>query len=458
MSRLLRRIRSLCPECLRPVDARYVTADSAGHNVHLEKNCPDHGTFRAPVWIAGSGLPSFDDWKNETSLGRPKIHAGRRDKGCPLDCGLCPDHAQATCCALVEVTRRCDMNCPLCYASAGGDAPDRDFPLVEKQLASLLASAGPANVQLSGGEPAVRDDLPRIVRRARGMGFPFVQINSNGLRLARESGYAGLLKEAGLNLVYLQWDSLRDEAYLALRGGAYLADKERAVRNCLDAGLSVLLVATLVRGINDNEVGDLLRAALAFGPRVRGLHFQPAASFGRYEWEGRSAPRVTLPELMAALETQSGGLARIAHLRPPASEHALCSFNALYRRASTGGLEPVAGSPRCCASGSACAELKTCGERTSEAERARDFTARHWTGGAFPLPASGADGLDRFLAAADPDQRFTLSAMAFQDAYTIDLERIRRCHIHVALPDGRLIPFCAYNLTSSAGFAPHRDG
>lgn len=74
------------------------------------------------------------------------------------------------------------------------------------------------------------------------------------------------------------------------------------------------------------------------------------------------------------------------------------------------------------------------------------------------MPASGADGLDRFLAAADPDQRFTLSAMAFQDAYTIDLERIRRCHIHVALPDGRLIPFCAYNLTSSAGFAPHRDG
>ncbi len=456
---VLRRTRSLCPECLRPVDACYASEDEAGEAVFLEKSCPEHGAFRAPVWLSGPGLPSFADWSNARSLGRPKIFSGRRAKGCPFDCGLCPEHSQATCCAMVEVTRRCNMNCPLCYASAGGDAPDPDRDAVERQLAALMAAAGPANVQLSGGEPTLRGDLPEIIRRAHAMGFPFVQVNSNGLRLAREQGYARRLKEAGLNLVYLQWDSLRDEVYHVLRGGPYLEDKERAVRNCVEAGLSVLFVATLVRGVNDNEAGDLLRAALSRGPRVRGLHFQPAASFGRYAWEGRNAPRLTLPELMAGLETQTNGLVRVAHLRPPTSEHALCSFNALYRRNGTGGLEPVAGGGSCCAPTPAFTELKAFGGQASEAERTRDFTARHWAGEPTPLPAAcaaDADGFDRFLAEAGVEQRFTLSAMAFQDAYTLDLDRVRRCHIHIVAPDGRLVPFCACNLTSAGGCAPHR--
>jgi uncharacterized radical SAM superfamily Fe-S cluster-containing enzyme len=451
------RTRSLCPECLRPLDAAYLADGSAGsgrEKFYLEKSCPEHGVFRTLVWTDGPGLPSFGAWKNDGTPERPELPATRTEKGCPFDCGLCPEHARQTCCALLEVTRRCDMNCPLCYASAGGASPDPDAADIEGRLAALYASAGPANVQLSGGEPTLRDDLPHLIRLARGMGFPFVQINSNGLRLARDAGYAALLREAGLSLVYLQWDSVREGGYIALRGAPYLEDKERAVRNCLQAGLPVLFVATLVRGVNDGESGDLLRSALSYGPLVRGLHFQPAASFGRYPWKASRAPRITLSELMRALQEQSRGMIEAAHLRPPSSEHALCSFNALYRRDEDGGLRFIPGGQGCCAP-ACCPEPPRAGGR---AERARDFTALHW-GGFSPLtpPRQAArDDFDAFLAESGVRRRFTLSAMAFQDAFTLDLERTRRCHIHVVTEDKRLIPFCMYNMTSSSGVALYR--
>jgi uncharacterized radical SAM superfamily Fe-S cluster-containing enzyme len=438
--RVLRRARGLCPECLRRIDGRYVE-DGAG-NVHLEKNCPEHGSFRVPVWTAMPGTPRFGDWKNAAPPDRASESAGAREKGCPFDCGLCADHARQTCCALVEVTRRCDMHCPVCYASAGGDAPDPPLSEVEKRLAALFACAGPVNVQLSGGEPSVRDDLPDIIRLVRARGFPFVQLNTNGLRLAREAGYAERLKEAGLDLVYLQLDGVSEDVFLRLRGAPYAADKERATENCIRAGLSLVFVMTAVRGVNDGEFGALLRKALACGPPVRGLHVQPAASFGRYPWKLESAPRLTLPELMHALEEQSGGMVRAGDFRPPGSEHALCSFSALYRRIGDAALERISGARDCCASASS----------ETPARRAAEFTARHW---GAPSPQSPLrelqDGFDAFLASSGLRQRFTLSAMAFQDVCSLDLERVRRCHIHIVTEGGGRVPFCVYNLTSAAG-------
>jgi len=440
---VLRRARSLCPECLSLVDAQYVM-EAETHTVYLEKRCPEHGAFRAPAWVEQDGLPRFGEWRNDTPPSYPRAPSAAREKGCPFDCGLCPNHAQQTCCALIEVTRRCNMNCPLCYASSGGISQDPGLDAVAELLAVLRVHGGQANVQLSGGEPTVRDDVPELVRLACDKGFPFVQLNTNGLRLAREAGYAGLLKQAGLDLVYLQWDSLRDDAYTSLRGAPYLADKERAVRNCIEAGLSVLLVVTLVRGVNDGELGDILRAALAFGPQVRGVHVQPAASFGRYPWNMADAPRLTLPEIMRALETQSKGLVRAQDFRPPGSEHALCSFSALYQRSDAGGLELVSGGQSCCAP-------------HAGARQAREFTARHWgTLAPETVPQSQQGAFDAFLAASSLRRRFTLSAMAFQDAYSIDLERIRHCHIHVVTQDRRLVPFCIYNLTSAAGVPLYR--
>ena len=439
----LRRTRSLCPECLRAVDAHYVSDDA--QVVFLEKNCPAHGTFRTPAWVEKNGTPSFNDWQNSTPPSYPHLPSSAYKKGCPFDCGLCPGHTQQTCCALIEVTRRCDMNCPLCYASSGGTSPDPGIEDVADMLSTLHTYGGRANVQLSGGEPAVRDDLPEIIRLAHDKGFPFVQLNTNGLRLAREAGYARRLKQAGLDLVYLQWDGLRESTFRILRGAPYLADKEQAARNCLEAGLTVVLVATIISGVNDDELGALLRQALSFGLQLRGLHLQPVASFGRHPWPGAEAPRLTLPELMRALEKQSGGLVRAGDFHPPNSEHALCSFSALYQRDETGQLELISENRGCCSP-------------RSEAQRARDFVARHW-GGFSPEPKAPGrtDGLDAFLTASSLRRRFTLSAMAFQDVYSLDIERVRRCHIHVLTRDRRRVPFCLYNLTSASGFPLYRQ-
>ena len=466
---LVRRTRSLCPVCLRVIDARYVRMGTG--DIALEKTCPDHGLFSVPAWAERTdqqgqqGLPDFSTWCEaaRTPPVRPVVPftaaTGRR--GCPFDCGLCPEHGQRTCCALLEVTSRCNLRCPVCYASSepvpaehascantAARPADPDLPTLRDRLRALREQAGQANVQLSGGEPTLRDDLPAIIELVRAEGFPFVQLNTNGLRLGREAGYANTLRDAGLDVVYLQWDGLRETTLHALRGAPCLTDKRQALDACLEAGLSVVLVATVVAGVNADELGDLLRFALDCGPLVRGLHLQPAASFGRFFWNGDTAPRLTLPDLMHALEVQSHGLVRATDLHPPSSEHPLCSFSALYRRTANG-LALMASEPGCC-----CAPAG----QPEAARQARDFVARHWGPLDSPeLQPGPADGFDAFLASSGLRQRFTLSAMAFQDVYSLDLERVRRCHVHVVSPEGRLVPFCLYNLTAANGQPLHRE-
>ena len=461
---MLRRTRSLCPVCLRRLDAVY-ERDAATHTVVLRKVCPEHGVFCVPVWSepeqGGIPVPDFADWSRPKTPSRPKHPATAVRKGCPFDCGLCPEHGQHTCTGLVEVTLRCDMACPVCYAKAGEQTvpPDPAPENIAARMDALRSMSGPCNLQISGGEPTVREDLPSLVALARERGFGLVQLNTNGLRLAREPEYAALLRDAGLDSVYLQWDGAGDASFAALRGQACLDFKRRAVENCARAGLGVVLVATLVRGVNDGEVGDLLRLALRLGPAVRGLHFQPAAFFGRYPWHLMDAPRLTLPEVMAALASQAPEFVSPGHLHPPGCEHELCSFSAVYRRVEREhgpGLEPVSSPAACCPSPA----LRTDPPPSAAegARAARQFVALHWNSAGRESGKSGiADGFDRFLAQAGAEQRFTLSGMAFQDALSLDLARVRGCCIHVARADGRLIPFCLHNLTSADGMRLHGD-
>lgn len=468
----LRRTQSLCPVCLRRVEAVYQRVGGDCRDVVLRKTCPEHGSFSAPVWREGPGLenaPLFESWSRPKSPSYPAHPGTTVRRGCPFDCGLCRLHAQHTCTGLVEVTMRCDLSCPVCYAGAGAPAlsPDPPLSVVAAQLDSLRIASGPCNVQISGGEPTVREDLPAILRLARERGFGLVQLNTNGLRLGREEGYATRLREAGLDSVYLQWDGVSEAVFETLRGRPCLDLKRRAVERCAAAGLGVVLVATVARGVNDRETGDLLRLALALGPAVRGLHFQPVSSFGRYPWPLENAPRLTLPEIMAALERQAPELVRAAHFHPPGCEHSLCSFSALYRRVSTqsrpgradawkrtgAGLEWLPDGNRLC-----CSPLPP--PAAEGARKARQFVALHWKGaglrdmgdmgGVKDEPGAG-DDFNRFLAEAGAGQRFTVSGMAFQDALNLDLERVRGCCIHVSRPDGRLIPFCLHNLTARDG-------
>lgn len=439
---------SLCPVCLKRLSARRVPD---GDTVRLTRTCPEHGEWSVPVW---KGEPAMSSWRRPKTPSPPNPE-GLAGQGCPYDCGLCPQHAQHTCTALVEITARCDLGCPVCFASSGEHAtgPEETPEQLGRRFRELRARAGSCNLQLSGGEPTVRTDLEDIVREAARAGFAFVQLNTNGLRLGREPGFAERLAGAGLASVFLQFDG-SDMACAALRGRPLLAEKLAAVKACEQAGLGVVLVPTLARGINDAECGDILRLALSLGPAVRGVHFQPMAAFGRHPGLGqeRGLHGPTLPEVLTALVSQSGGLLNMQDFHPPGCEHSLCSFSGTFLRQEGGGLLPV--------SGGGCCDPAPTGlipTALDGALKSRAFTARQWAApSADPAPGALADDFDRFLAQSGTRNRFSISCMAFQDAWTIDLERAQGCCIHVLAPDGALVPFCLYNLTSADGRALHR--
>ena len=217
-------------------------------------------------------------------------------------------------------------------------------------LERAMAAVGPSNLQLSGGEPTLRDDLPEIVEVARRIGYSFIQVNTNGLRLASDIGYGRRLRAAGLSSVFLQFDGVDDEIYRSLRGRALLDRKLQAVKNCGEAGLGVVLVPTLVRGVNTDSIGAIVRQALQLAPFVRGIHFQPVSYFGRFPEQSGDEGRFTLPELMRCLEEQTGGLVKVSDFSPPGCEHAHCSFHATYMHSAEGGLRPIGAVNRdsCC--------------------------------------------------------------------------------------------------------------
>lgn len=187
---------SLCPECLGKIPAQRVVQ---GEKVYLLKHCPEHGDYRTLLW---SGSPQWESWVRPTIPTPPNECFTQIDRGCPFDCGLCADHYKTTCTALIEVTQRCHLNCRFCFANAGTELDEPSLEVIAGWYRNVLAASGPVNIQLSGGEPTLRNDLPEIVQMGRQMGFDFIQLNTNGLRLAEDPGFLVRLKKAGLSSVF----------------------------------------------------------------------------------------------------------------------------------------------------------------------------------------------------------------------------------------------------------------
>jgi uncharacterized radical SAM superfamily Fe-S cluster-containing enzyme len=281
---------SVCPECLRTITAFKL---ARREEVILRKECLEHGRFQAVIW---RGRPDYDSWQRPKIPARPQSPTPSSEAGCPQDCGLCGEHRQHTCTALLEVTRRCDLSCAYCFADGGpGRLPDPDLAELRQSFEHLLRASGPCNIQLSGGEPTLRDDLPEIVGLGRNLGFEFIQVNTNGLRLAQDPDYAGVLKKAGVASIFLQFDGLEDAVYEKLRGRPLLEEKRRAVEHCARHGLAVVLVPTLVPGINDRQIGAIIDFGRQNSPTVRGVHFQPVSYFGRIPAVPDDSMRITIP-------------------------------------------------------------------------------------------------------------------------------------------------------------------
>lgn len=446
---------SVCPECLARIPAQRL---ARGQDIYLQKDCPAHGRFEAVLW---RGDPAYETWVRPKIPTHPQNPDTPTEQGCPYDCGLCPDHRQHTCTALLEVTQRCDLGCAYCFAASAREGPpDPPLSILEGWYRRLLDAGGPYNVQLSGGEPCLRDDLPEIVALGRSLGFEFIQVNTNGLRFARDAAYVQRLCDAGLASVFLQFDGTENQIYEAMRGQRLLRAKCAAIERCAEAGLGVVLVPTLVPGINAGNIGDIVLFALEQSPTVRGVHFQPVSYFGRHPSTPADRDRVTIPEVIRAIEAQTEGLVLRQAFKPSGCENAACSFHANFVRMSDGSLLPWThhkAQPSCCCQP----------ERAEEgAAKTREFTARYWShpgageapAARSPNPAGEGPSLGEWDVVLSRAQThaFTISGMAFQDAWTLDLERLRDCCIHTVSPDGRIIPFCAYNLTSRQGLPLYR--
>jgi uncharacterized radical SAM superfamily Fe-S cluster-containing enzyme len=360
---------------------------------------------------------------------------------------------------LFELTQRCDLSCPVCYASAGGENNNRqhndpDIETISNWYDLLLSSGGPFNIQLSGGEPCMRDDLPEIISMGREKGFTFFQLNTNGLRISRDKEYLSRLKEAGLSTVYLQFDGTTDEIFKKMRGRALLDQKIAAIQNCCDVNIGVVLVPTIKPGVNDNNIGNILRFGLKYHPVVRGVHFQPVSYFGRYPQAPADSDRITLPEVITAMQNQTDGQIQSSWFTPSGGPNRYCSFNGNFIVMEDGELKPIIKRQdhSCC-----------CSPQDAEKERkkAQAFVARNWkapekeNAASEPVISTSFGGWDAFLARAKT-HLFAVSGMAFQDAWTMDLDRLHDCYIMIVSPDNRLIPFCAYNLTDSSGISYYR--
>jgi hypothetical protein len=443
---------SVCPVCLATIPAERI---AQGDTVYLKKTCPGHGTTSTPVW---RGLETYLRWgEARRTYTSPSVCATEVKRGCPHDCGLCPDHRQQSCCVLLEVTSRCDLACPVCYASAGRQGADASLEEIGGWLDTLAEAGGRVHIQLSGGEPTVRDDLPEIVALIRSRGFEFVQLNTNGVRIAREPQYLAALAKAGLDCVFLQFDGVSDDVYRRLRGAKLMRLKAAAIRHCGAEGVGVVLTPTLVPGVNTGQIGAIVDFAIKETPAVRAVHFQPVSYFGRCPAPPDDSARITLPEVMEALIAHGGGTVRLEDFHPGSAENPYCSFSGRFTIGADGRLHGVVAEPRSCCGVNAKAEAASCcasARPSQEVARARRYVAGQWTRPDRAAEAGGLDAFDAFLA--QRTRTLGISGMAFQDAWSLDLDRLRQCHIHIVAPDRRVIPFCAYNLTDAQGRALYR--
>lgn len=286
-----KRVQSLCPVCLKVIDAHIF---QEGRAVLMEKRCPDHGVFKDVRWSDAEIYRRFMSYMDcEPSAKHMLLPAGN----CPFDCGLCENHKTGTILGNIDITSRCNLSCPVCFADAGAGPAEPSMDQIMAMM-RMLRDQKPVPcpaVQFSGGEPTMRSDLPEIVAKARDMGFAQIQIATNGLSLANSPDLCRDLIQSGLCTAYLQFDGLTPEPFIALRGRDLLQIKRKAIENLRDAGSkSIVLVPTLAKGVNDSQVGGIIRFACKNLDVIRGVNFQPVSFAGRIDPEERAHKRLTI--------------------------------------------------------------------------------------------------------------------------------------------------------------------
>jgi uncharacterized radical SAM superfamily Fe-S cluster-containing enzyme len=450
--------RSLCPLCRRLVDAKIIVREG---RVYFRKKCPEHGTVEDFVC---SDVAYFDRHELSQPARLPRSFGTRPDKGCPFDCGLCTEHEQHTCIALVEITSNCNLKCPMCFAESGPGGQDIDFETYQRMVDRYVRLEGVADVlQLSGGEPTLHPQLLRMVRYACDQPIQAVMINTNGIRLAHDEALVAELATLRHRLeIYLQFDGFDDRTSRALRGEALVPTKLRALEALARHDLRCTLVCTVDHQTNLHEVGRVLRFGLERRV-IRGVSYQLATYCGRHLDPGDLERRVTMPDLVKALVAQTEGLVGESDFYPLPCAHPNCHMMAyLYR----GGDRPVPINR--------IIDVRPHMDLIANSvvftpARARQLVARYLesAGGCGCGPGGcGGNGeatagppLDDFVVKALAEQLggadvFRITLTAFLDVHNFDTRRVMKCCLAHLLPSGHVVPFCAYNTLYRDGHVP----
>ncbi len=463
----IKKTKSICPECFAVLDAMIFEEDN---KVYMKKECPEHGQFQDLYWSDYEQYQRAEKFRVDgDGLNNPRTE---KEKDCPFDCGICPEHKSHTGLAIIDVTNRCNLRCPVCFANAA--AAGYVYEPSQEQVVAMLENLRrnepvPATaLQFSGGEPTIREDLLELIRTAKELGFRHVEVNTNGIRLAHSMEYCRGLLEAGMSTLYLQFDGLTPEVYEFTRGKNLLDTKMKVIENCRKVGIdSVVLVVTLIKGVNDHQLGDIIRFAVENFDVVRCVNIQPVSLCGRLPKKEREKMRITIPDFMRAIEEQTDGKIKASDFYPvptvvPISKaigalkdkryveftaHPHCGMatyvlldkEEIVPITRYGNIEKFIGA------------IKKVYEEASKGHQTRAKmrlvgALRHIKLGLlqkyiWPILKSGS-----YKSLGDLHRNMLMiSSMHFMDPYNFDLERVQRCVIHYAVPDGRIIPFCSMN-------------
>lgn len=436
--------RSICPECKRVIDGHILLRDN---KVYLRKRCPSHGLFETLVYADAQAYVAASKFNKPGTI--PLQFATQVEHGCPHDCGLCPDHQQHACVGIIEVNSACNMDCPLCFANAG---PGYNLTLkdVEGILDAYLAAEGRGEVvQFSGGEPSIHPEIIPMLRAAKGRNIRHVMLNTNGRRIANDDAFLAELAELRPS-IYLQFDGFASATYQALRSEPDLfPEKLRALDRLASIGCHVVLVPAIERGVNEHEVGDIVRFALQH-PAVRGINFQPAFHAGRHG-EHDPLERMTIPDVLRLLETQSAGMFLVSDFVPVPCCFPTCN-SVTYAYVDGDNVTPL---PRLLDVDNYL-DYITNRVVVDPAAEIRAALEGLWSSSAVPgTPKAGADfavtcaacgllGGDLDIGAL-AERMFVIMLQDFMDPWTFNQKNLMKCCKEILLPDGKQVPFCAYN-------------
>ncbi len=477
---LPRMTQSLCPDCNKLIDARVFEEDG---KVMMEKTCSEHGYVKDVCYSDAKLYLKMERWNfgDNRGVSNPAI---RNAKVCPEQCGLCSMHTSHTGLANVDLTNRCNLTCPVCFANANasGYLYEPSMDQVRTMLQALRNERPVACriVQFSGGEPTLHPRFIEILQMASDMGFSHLQAATNGIKFL-DLDFAKAAKAAGLHTLYLQFDGVCDEIYSRTRGESLHGMKMKCIENVRKAGLKIVFVPTIVKGLNDHQIGDILRIAIENVDCVSGISFQPVAFTGRIAKREREAKRFTMTDVARCVEEQSGLAERYEDWFPLScvtpfskllsaikgeettmlSSHSLCSLGTYFFVSEDKQAVPIT---RFVDVGAMLQEIDLISRSTARATFKFFSKIKVWQslqkhfkpefapkGLTFTKFLQTLQGMtDKKYGRGEKDGTYTyktlmVAGMHFMDSYNYDVERVKRCIIHYAAPNGLIYPFCTYN-------------